>query len=231
MDGIRSAAADGVGPPSVEVPRGRAVIRVVVVDDHAIVRAGLEALVGSAEDMALVGAAGDGGEALRVIAETQPDVVLMDLSMPVLGGVEATRRVVRDHPDCRVIALTSFGEDDWILEALTAGADGYVLKHAEPGEILAAIRAAHGGGAPLDPRAARVLLESRRLDPVRVTLTERETEVLLAVREGLSNKQIARRLFISEKTVKTHLGRVFHQLGVRDRTQAAVWATRHLLEG
>jgi DNA-binding NarL/FixJ family response regulator len=207
------------------------VIRVVVVDDHGIVRAGLEALVGKAGDMELVGTANDGGEALRVIAETEPDVVLMDLSMPVLGGVEATRRVVRDHPGCRVIALTSFSEDDWIREALAAGAEGYVLKHAAPDEIIAAIRAAQAGGAPLDPRAARVLLESRRLDPVRVTLTERETQVLLAVREGLPNKQIARRLCISEKTVKTHLSRVFHQLGVRDRTQAAVWATRHLLDG
>jgi DNA-binding NarL/FixJ family response regulator len=204
------------------------VIRVVIVDDHAVVRSGLELLLAATDDLELVGSAEDGDRAAGVVADVRPDVVVMDLSMPMVGGVEATEALRRAHPTCRVLILTSFGGRDSVLDAINAGADGYVLKHSDPRELLAAIRAVHEGGAPLDPMAGRALLESRRASPVTVSLTERETEVLTAVREGLSNKQIARRLAISEKTVKSHLGRIFQRLGVTDRTQAAVWASRHL---
>jgi DNA-binding NarL/FixJ family response regulator len=207
-----------------------AVIRVVVVDDHAIVRAGLEQLVRAADDLDLAGSAGDGVEAVRLVEAVSPDVVVMDLSMPRMGGVAATRAITAAHPSCRVLVLTSFGEAHRIREALAAGAEGYLLKHEEPTKIVAAIRALAAGGAPLDPVAGRVLLESRRAEPVAVALTERETDVLTAVLDGLPNKQIARRLNISEKTVKAHLGRIFQRLGVTDRTQAALWAERHLGE-
>jgi len=204
------------------------VIRVVVVDDHVVVRSGLEQLLATTEDIQLVGTASNGLEAIDVVADTDPDVVLMDLSMPELDGVEATRRISERFPRSRVLVLTSFSDQTRILDALTAGADGYLLKHAEPDEIAAGIRSVYEGGSPLDPKAARVLLESRRTRRETVNLTEREREVLLLVRGGLANKQIARRLGISERTVKAHLTSVFQRLGVTDRTQAAIWASDHL---
>ena len=152
----------------------------------------------------------------------------MDLSMPELDGVEATRRISADHPSSRVLVLTSFSDQTRILDALSAGADGYLLKHAEPDDIADAIRAVHTGGSPLDPKAARVLVESRRTGRDTPQLTDREREVLLLVRDGLANKQIARRLGIAERTVKAHLTSVFQRLGVTDRTQAALWASEHL---
>jgi DNA-binding NarL/FixJ family response regulator len=152
----------------------------------------------------------------------------MDLSMPNLDGIEATRRIVASAPDARVIALTSFAEDQRVLDALAAGAAGYLLKHAGPDELLGAIRAAARGDAPLDPKAARVLLESRRRPRPGQDLSSREAEVLRLVATGLANKQIARRLDISERTVKAHLTKVFQALGVTDRTQAALWAREHL---
>ncbi len=203
-------------------------IRVVVVDDHVVVRSGLEQLLATTEDIQLVGTASNGLEAIDVVADTDPDVVLMDLSMPELDGVEATRRISERFPRSRVLVLTSFSDQTRILDALTAGADGYLLKHAEPDEIAAGIRSVYEGGSPLDPKAARVLLESRRTRRETVNLTEREREVLLLVRGGLANKQIARRLGISERTVKAHLTSVFQRLGVTDRTQAAIWASDHL---
>lgn len=203
-------------------------IRVVVVDDHVVVRSGLEQLLATTEDIQLVGTASNGLEAIDVVADTDPDVVLMDLSMPELDGVEATRRISERFPRSRVLVLTSFSDQTRILDALTAGADGYLLKHAEPDEIAAGIRSVYEGGSPLDPKAARVLLESHRTRRETVNLTEREREVLLLVRGGLANKQIARRLGISERTVKAHLTSVFQRLGVTDRTQAAIWASDHL---
>ncbi len=203
-------------------------IRVVVVDDHVVVRSGLEQLLATTTDIQLVGTASNGIEALDVVEALDPDVVLMDLSMPELDGVEATRRITERFPRTRVLVLTSFSDQTRILEALAASADGYLLKHAEPDEIAAGIRTVFEGGSPLDPKAARVLLESRRTRRHVVHLTDREQEVLLLVRDGLANKQIARRLGISERTVKAHLTSVFQRLGVTDRTQAAIWATHNL---
>ena len=203
-------------------------IRLAVVDDHVIVRNGLEQLLATTDDIELVGMAANGLEALDLVAELQPDVVLMDLSMPEMDGVEATRRIVAAHPNVRVLVLTSFSDQSRIMEALRAGAEGYLLKHSEPDEIAAAVRAVHEGGSPLDPKAARVLLDSRRTSADSDTLTDREREVLLLVRGGLANKQIARKLGISERTVKAHLTNVFQRLGVTDRTQAALWASEHL---
>ena len=203
-------------------------IRVVIVDDHAIVRSGLDQLIGTAEDIELVGSAADGEQAVALVAEGRPDVVLMDLSMPVLDGTEATRRITTDHPGVRVVVLTSFADDRHIAGALAAGAIGYVLKHAEPDDLLDAIRAAAAGDAPLDPKAARVLLDERRRPDPAARLSEREIEVLRLVTAGLANKLIARRLGISERTVKAHLTNVYSRIGVTDRTQAALWAAEHL---
>ena len=205
-------------------------IRVLVVDDHAVVRGGLEQLLGTAPDIELVGLASDGAEAVAKAGELRPDVILMDLSMPVLDGIEATRQIVAGHPEVQVIALTSFSDNRRILDALRAGATGYLLKHAGPDELLDAIRAAHGGGAPLDPKAARALLDAQRVLRPTQELSTREVEVLRLVVAGLANKQIARRLAISERTVKAHLTSVFQRLGVTDRTQAALWAQEHLPE-
>ena len=203
-------------------------ISVLVVDDHAVVRAGLEALLVTAGDVALAGTAENGQEAVEAYRDLAPDVVLMDLSMPVLDGVAATRTIVGDDPAARVIVLTSITEDRRILDALAAGATGYLLKDAGPDELLNAIRAAAAGDSPLAPRAARVLLKSQRvLRPAR-ELSQREEDVLRSVADGLPNKLIARKLGITERTVKAHLTNVFHRLGVTDRTQAALWAREHL---
>jgi DNA-binding NarL/FixJ family response regulator len=210
-------------------------IRVVVVDDHAVVRRGLEQVLANAGDIEVVATASDGDEAVERAAALRPDIVLMDLSMPGIDGIEATRRILgaaaateEGKPRLRVVVLTSFAEQRRVLDALQAGASGYLLKDATPDEVIAAVRAAHAGGAPLDPAAARVLLDSQRAgQPVR-NLSPRESEVLGLVATGLANKQIARRLGISERTVKAHLTAVFQQLGVTDRTQAALWAKEHL---
>lgn len=205
-------------------------VRVAIVDDHVIVRNGLEQLIATRDDMDLVGMAANGAEAKELVASTRPDVVLMDLSMPVMDGVEATRWIVRHHPTSRVVVLTSFSEQRRVLEALDAGAEGYLLKHSDPEQILAAIWAAHRGEAPIDPKVNRVLLDAKRIGSTGVDLTEREREVLLQVRSGLANKQIARKLGISERTVKAHLTKVFQTIGVTDRTRAALWAAEHLTD-
>jgi DNA-binding NarL/FixJ family response regulator len=198
------------------------VTTVLVVDDHELVRRGLLDLLGTADDLTVVGAAVDGEDALRLAEATQPDVVLMDLSMPGTDGVEATRRLARVSPASRVVVLTSFSENERIVAALEAGAVGYLLKDVEPDELLRGVRAAARGDAPFSPRAARVLLPRTGHD-----LSPRERDVLRLVAEGLPNKTIARRLGISEKTVKTHLTSVFTTLGVSDRTSAALWAQRN----
>ncbi len=203
-------------------------IRIIIVDDHAVVRSGLEQLLATTDDIELVGTASNGNEAIERVDELRPDVVLMDLSMPELDGVEATRRISETHPASHVLVLTSFSDQTRILDAISAGADGYLLKHSDPDDIADAIRAVHAGGAPLDPKAARALLESRRSRRHAPQLTDREREVLRLVRDGLANKQIARRLGIAERTVKAHLTSVFQRLGVTDRTQAALWASEHL---
>ncbi len=201
-------------------------IRVLLAEDHAVVRAGLERLLSGAEGIEVVAAVSDGEEAVAAARETSPDVVLCDLSMPTVDGIEATRRIVADDREARVVILTAFSERDRILGALDAGAIGYLLKDADPEELLEAVRAAARGEAPLAPKAAHAVL-SDRAGQRAVELTGREREVLTLVAEGLPNKLIARRLEISEKTVKAHLTRIFERLGVTDRTQAALWAERH----
>jgi len=206
------------------------VIRVLIVDDHAIVRTGLSQLLGTADDIELVGAAGDGVEAVAMAAELRPDVVLMDLSMPGTDGIAATGQIVAADPGVHVLVLTSFSDQARILDALQAGAEGYLLKHSEPEVILAGVREIVAGGSPLDPKAARVLLTNRRSPGPETKLTDREQEVLDMVGAGLPNKTIARRLGISERTVKAHLTNVYQRLGVTDRTQAALWAQRQRRE-
>jgi DNA-binding NarL/FixJ family response regulator len=209
------------------------VIDVLVVDDHPVVRAGLVALVGGAADLRVVGEATDGEEAVRLGAQTCPDVVLMDLSMPVLDGVAATARLLAERPDCAVVVLTSFADQSRVSDALAAGAVGYLLKDSDPRDLLSAIRAAADGHAPLDPRVARSLLPRPGAvapDPGE-GLSAREREVLQLVARGMANKQIGRALGISERTVKAHLGRVFRVIGVADRTSAALWAREHLSAG
>jgi len=208
------------------------VISVVLADDHALVRSGLEQLLDADPGIEVVGIATNGFEAVQKVAETRPDVVLMDLQMPELDGVEATRRIVaanpEDHP-AQVVVLTSFSDTERIVAAIDAGAVGYLLKDTEPEALLAGVRAAARGESPLHPRAARQLLtaRTRKRSSDNIDLTRRETEVLGLVVQGLANKQIARRLGISERTVKAHLTSTFQRIGVSDRTQAALWAERH----
>jgi DNA-binding NarL/FixJ family response regulator len=201
-------------------------IRVLIVDDHAIVRTGLAQLLDTTDDLELAGATGDGEEAVALAAELKPDVVLMDLSMPGTDGVTATARIVAQDPTAHVLVLTSFSDQARILDALQAGAEGYLLKHSEPEVILAGIREVVAGGSPLDPKAARVLLTNRRSPGPELKLTGREQEVLGMIADGLPNKLIARRMGISERTVKAHLTNIYQRLGVTDRTQAALWAQR-----
>jgi len=203
------------------------VIRLMIVDDHGVVRAGLERLTVTFDGVDVVGSAADGAEAVELAAELRPDVVLMDLEMPLVDGIEATRRIVAAAEPPHIVVLTSFSDRERILRALDAGAVGYVLKDAAPEELEKAIRAAARGESPLDPRAARALLAARRAPPPSKQLSERELEVLAMVAEGLPNKLISRRLGISEKTVKAHLTSIFRTLDVTDRTQAALWAQRN----
>ena len=203
-------------------------LSVVLVDDHAVVRRGLANLLSSASDIAVVGTAADGAEALTLVRETRPDVVLMDLQMPGVDGVEATRTIVSEDLGAQVLVLTSFSDSERIIAAIDAGAVGYLLKDADPDDVLEGVRAVARGESPLHPKAARELLLSRTTRQTeKPPLTPRESEVLRLVRLGLANKQIARRLGISERTVKAHLTSTFQRIGVVDRTQAALWAERH----
>lgn len=202
---------------------------VVIVDDHQMLRTGLASLISAHDDLEVIGQAGDGRAALEVVRDTAPDVILMDLSMPVLDGVEATRLILAERPDARIVVLTSFSDRERVSEAIRAGAIGYLLKDCEPQELVGAIRSAAAGHVPLDPRVAHVLLPSAAAAPQPGDgLSAREREVLALVTKGMANKQIGRALGISERTVKAHLGRVFRELGVADRTSAALWAKDHL---
>jgi DNA-binding NarL/FixJ family response regulator len=205
------------------------VIRVLIVDDHAVVREGLRAFLELQEGIEVVGEAGDGDAAVGAAERLRPDVVLMDLVMPGKDGI-AAMRVLRDRvPGARVIVLTSFFDEDKLLPAIRAGAAGYLLKNARPAELERAVRAAHVGEAVLDPAVAARLVEALAagggVEPID-RLTPREREVLLLIGRGFPNKRIARELALSEKTVKTHVGHVLAKLGVTDRTQAAVVAVR-----
>jgi DNA-binding NarL/FixJ family response regulator len=211
-------------------------IRVVVADDQEIVRAGFAALLATQPDITVVGTAADGEEAVRVCAEQQPDVVLMDVRMPELDGIEATRRLTGDSGDSgdgpRVIILTTFDLDDYVYDALGAGASGFLLKDAGAERLFDAVRVVAGGDALLAPAVTRRLIaEFARMRPrlprrpqQLETLTPRETDVLRLIAEGLSNMEIAERLVLSDETVKTHVSRVLGKLGLRDRTQAVVLA-------
>jgi DNA-binding NarL/FixJ family response regulator len=212
------------------------VIGLVIADDHAVVREGLVRLLDATPDIEVLATARDGEEAVRLAEEHRPRVVLMDLSMPNVDGAEATRRIVAAGQGTEVVILTSFSDREQILSALDAGAVGYLLKDAEPSELIEGIRAAARGESPLDPKAARAMLTGRDRAPApgsaaAADLTAREREVLALVAEGLPNKLISRRLEISEKTVKAHLTSVFAALGVSDRTQAALWAREHGVVG
>ena len=207
-------------------------IRVLLVDDHRVVRAGLAQLLGNAPNIDVVGFASDGALAVELASKEKPDVVLMDLSMPNMGGVDATRRIHEKSPEIKVIAFTSFSDRDLILEAIDAGAIGYLLKDAEPDELLKGIEAAARGESPLAPKAALAVISARSVAKPVIDLSPREEQVLVLVAAGQANKQIARRLDISEKTVKAHLTNIFLRIGVTDRTQAALWAERKgLLDG
>jgi two-component system, NarL family, response regulator LiaR len=204
-------------------------ISVLIVDDHSVVREGLRAFLQLQDGLEVVGEAADGVEAIAAASRLEPDVILMDLVMPGLGGVAAMRRLREEAPGARVIVLTSFLDDDKLLPALRAGAAGYLLKNAEPQDVARAVRAAHAGEAVLDPVVAARLVETLAAEDGQEPLdrlTPREREVLVLIGRGFSNKRIAGELELSEKTVKTHVGHVLAKLGVTDRTQAAVVAVR-----
>jgi DNA-binding NarL/FixJ family response regulator len=202
-------------------------IGVLLVDDHKLLRAGLAALIDSTADMRVVGQASDGAAAVEMVADLAPDVILMDLSMVGMDGAEATREVLRIRPESVIVVLTSFSDEPRVSEALKAGAVGYLLKDSDPRDLLAAVRSAAQGHAPLDPRVTRALLPATE-PAAGEGLSTRELEVLQLVAQGLANKQIGTRLGISERTVKAHLGRVFREIGVADRTSAALWARDYL---
>jgi DNA-binding NarL/FixJ family response regulator len=201
----------------------------MLVDDHRLVRDGLTTLFAGADDIEVVGTAADGTEVVATAAQCRPDVVLMDLSMPEVDGVAATRLLLAEQPAVRVVALTSFTADEQVAAALAAGAVGYLLKDSAPEALFDAVRQAHAGHTPIDPRVAGALLPGRRPSQEdSPALSARETEVLRLAAKGLANKQIARALGISEHTVKVHLGNVFRRIGVSDRTSAAMWARDNL---
>jgi NarL family two-component system response regulator LiaR len=201
-------------------------IRVVVADDHPVVRQGLRTFLSSREGITVVGEAATGEQAVARVARLRPDVVLMDLMMPELGGIEAIERIRARDPDAKVIVLTSFAGEDQVLPAIRAGATGYLLKDVEPAELERAIRAAHRGEALLDPGVAARLLREVAEPRAADRLTPREREVLALLGRGRSNREIARELVVAEKTVKTHVSNLLAKLGLADRTQAALYAVR-----
>jgi NarL family two-component system response regulator LiaR len=201
-------------------------IRILIVDDHSVVRQGLEMFLALDEELEVVGEAKNGAEALRLARELKPDVVLMDLLMPVMDGVTATGAIRREVPETEVIALTSVLEDRAIVDAVRAGAIGYLLKDTEADELRRAIKAAAGGQVQLSPEVARRLMREMRGPKDPEPLTERETEVLKLLAHGRSNKEIAAELVIGEKTVKTHVSNILGKLQVASRTQAALHAVR-----
>jgi DNA-binding NarL/FixJ family response regulator len=202
-------------------------ISVVVADDHGVLRDGLAGVIAAQPDMQLAATAANGAEALAICRAEAPDVVLMDIEMPVMDGIEATRAILADAPGIAVLILTSFSDRRRIMAALDAGAIGYLLKDASAAEVVGGIRTAAGGGSPLDPRAARSMLEANTAPDPLAGISPREREVLALLIDGKPNKLIARRLGISEKTVKSHLTSIFRQIGVTDRVQAILWVERN----
>lgn len=209
-------------------------IGVLIVDDHPVVRQGLRTFLESLDDIEVVGEAGSGEEALDVLGEAVPDVVLMDLVMPGIDGIETTRRVTQVSPITKVIVLTSFADDEKVFPAIKAGAAGYLLKDVEPLQLADAIRTVHRGEALLHPTVAAKLMQEVAATDRRVPggqLTERELEVLRQLARGMSNREIGRELSIAEKTVKTHVSNILAKLHLADRTQAALYAVREGLAG
>jgi DNA-binding NarL/FixJ family response regulator len=202
-------------------------IRVVIADDHGVLRDGLAGVISAQADMQLAGTAANGAEAVELCRSEAPEVVLMDIEMPVMDGIEATKAIVAEIPGTAVLILTSFSDRGRIMGALDAGAVGYLLKDASADEVVRGIRTAAGGGSPLDPRAARSLLDAKNAPDPLAGISPRERMVLALLLDGMPNKLIARRLEISEKTVKSHLTSIFRQIGVNDRVQAILWVERH----
>ena len=215
-------------------------IRVLIVDDHRMVRQGLRTFLElqdhSVQPIVVVGEAENGLQAVELASQSKPDIVLLDLVMPLMDGIHATPDILKCSPETRIIILTSFAEEDKVLPAIRAGAQGYLLKDIRPDELVRAIREAHAGRVQLHPEAAKRLISAvttpestppRVPGPVDGKLTEREQEVLSLIADGLSNHEIAEKMFISEKTVKTHVSNILGKLHLADRTQAAIYALKH----
>ena len=205
-------------------------VRVILCDDHAIVRDGIARVLDAYDDIDVIGTAENGEAGVEATVRLRPNVVLMDLLMPIVDGVQATRRIVAAAPETAVVVLTSFGEQALVMEAIDAGASGFILKDAAPSELVGAIRSAARGEAPLDPRVARAVMSRRQENQPLQEMTAREREVLALVAAGLSNKLIARRLGITEATVKAHLTHIYRRIGVDSRVQAALWPRQHGLD-
>jgi DNA-binding NarL/FixJ family response regulator len=207
-------------------------IRVLIVDDHEIVREGLQTLLSEEPDFEVVGTAGDGAAALTLAESTKPDVIIMDLVMPGLDGIEATRRIHHDHPDVGVLVLTTFADDQRVREAIQAGATGYLLKDVLKADLLRALRDAAVGRPSLHPEVQQHLMRevAGKVSPEQAphaSLTEREIGILRLIAEGRSNKEIAAALYLTEGTIKGYVSTIFDKLGVEDRTQAALYAVKH----
>lgn len=205
-------------------------IRILIADDHVIVREGIRTLLGSVPEMEVVGEAVDGAEAIAKTRDLGPDVVLMDLIMPGINGIDAISAITRENPDVRILVLTSFSEEDMVFRAIEAGALGYLLKDSSPAQLIQAIQDVHGGQASLHPSIALKLIKELKrpstLPPAEQPLTGRELAVLKLVAQGLTNPEIAERLVISEWTVRTHIRNVLGKLHLANRTQAALYAVR-----
>jgi DNA-binding NarL/FixJ family response regulator len=203
--------------------------RVVVIDDQTVVREGLVLILDLLPNVEVVGAGGDGEDALRLVAAHRPDVVLMDLRMPRMDGVEATKRIQASYPETRVVVLTTYADDDSVFAALRAGARGYLTKDARSSELAQAIETVHRGDAHFDPGVQRRLVDSVTTKPVPDGLTPREVDVLRLIADGRSNLEIAKHLHITQATVKSHINNLFAKAGLRDRAQAVTYAFRHNL--
>jgi DNA-binding NarL/FixJ family response regulator len=246
--GSGAAGAAGAGGGAGAGGAGGAALRVVVADDQASVREGLVLLLGGLPDIDVVGAAADGEQALRLVAEHKPDAILLDLRMPVLDGIGVIRRLTVEHPGVAIVVLTTYADDSSVLDALRAGAHSYLTKDADRTDIARALHAAAGGLAVLDPRVQATLLaataDARQADPAAAGvgggaaggagglappdgLTQREVEILGLIAQGLTNPEIAARLFLSTHTIKTHINRIFAKTGSRDRAAAIGYAHRH----